>query len=35
MIKEGHKLEAVKHARKYLASDEPEHFQTIQVPPMF
>ena len=30
MIKKGQKLEAVKHARKHLASDEPEHFPTIQ-----
>ena len=30
LIKAGQKLEAVKHARKHLASDDPEHFQTIQ-----
>ena len=30
LIKAGQKLEAVKHARKHLASDDPEHFHTIQ-----
>lgn len=30
LIKAGHKLEAVRHARKHLATDEPEHLQTIQ-----
>ena len=26
----GQKFEAVKHARKHLATDEPEHLPTIQ-----
>ena len=30
LIKIGQKFEAVKHARKHLATDEPEHLPTIQ-----
>ncbi len=30
LIKAGLKLEAVKHARKHLATDDPEHLPTIQ-----